>query len=158
MRTAGAEGALSATKFKQAGLDMASAFVPLAGASKTAQSELLGLVAQVDPSIHTFGQLKTAIAQSGASFGGLNGIVSGVTQKMGDMQSVASTLGNVLDSALVSALQAAQVQASGAGAAMQKYAGDLMNAGTAASTTSGDYNAVMHSLERLGLSAQQASR
>jgi phage-related tail protein len=49
------------------------------------------------------------------------------------------------------------VSASGAGAAMQKYAQDLMNSGTAASQTRGDYQAVMGDLEKLGLSAQQAA-
>jgi hypothetical protein len=155
MRTAGAEGALSATKFKQAGLDMASAFVPLATASKTAQTELLGLVQQVDPSIQTFAQLKSAIANSGASFGGLGGIISSATAKMANMNSVAQTLGNVLSSALVSALQAAQVQASGAGAAMQKYAQDLMDGNRAAAAA--DYSGLLGDLEKLGLSAKQAA-
>ena len=157
MRTAGAEGALSAQQFTKAGLDMASALVPLASKSAAAQAEVMGLVHQFDPAISTFSQLKSAIQQSGASFGGLGGIVSGATAKMADMNSVAQTLGNVLSSALVSALQAAQVQASGAGAAMQKYAQDLMNAGTSASQTSGDYANLMSDLEKLGLSASQAA-
>jgi hypothetical protein len=155
LRTAGAEGAISAQKFKQAGLDMASAFVPLAAQSKTAQSELLGLVQQIDPSIQTFGQLKSAIANSGASFGGLSGIVGSATQKMANMNSVAQTLGNVLSTALVAALQAAQVSASGAGTAMQKYAQDLMNGNQAAA--SADYSNVISDLEKLGLNAQQAA-
>jgi hypothetical protein len=155
MRTAGTEGALSATQFKQAGLDMASALVPLASKSQAAQAELMGLVQQIDPSIQTFGQLKSAIQQSGASFGGLGGIVTGATQKMANMNSVAQTLGNVLSSALVSALQAAQVQASGAGAAMQKFAQDLMNGNQAAAAA--DYKTVISDLEKLGLNAQQAA-
>ena len=157
MRTAGAEGAMSATQFKQAGLDMVSALVPLGSASKTAQAEIMGLVQQIDPSIQTWGQLKSAISTSGATMSGLGGIISGATQKMADMNSVAQTLGNVLSTALVASLQAAQVQASGAGAAMQKYAQDLMNAGTSASQTQGDYQAVMGDMEKLGLSAQQAA-
>jgi hypothetical protein len=157
LRTAGAEGALSASKFRQAGLDMASAFVPLAAQSKTAQAELMGLVQQIDPSITSFSQLKAAISGSGASFSGLSGIVGGATQKMANMQSVAATLGNVLQSALVSALQAAQVQASGAGAAMQKYAADLMAGASGAQAAAGDYRTLMGDLEKLGLSAQQAA-
>lgn len=155
MRTAGAEGAMSAKQFRQAGLDMASAFVPLAASSKTAQAELMGLVQQIDPSIHTFGQLKSAIANSGASFNGLGSIIGGATQKMANMQSVAQTLGTSVSNALVSALSAATVAASGAGAAMQKFAQDLMNGNTAAA--SADYKAVIGDLEKLGLSAQQAA-
>lgn len=155
MRTAGAEGALSAQKFKQAGLDMASAFVPLAGASKTAQAELMGLVQQIDPSIHTFGQLKSAIQNSGASFNGLGSIVGGATQKMANMASVAQTLGTSVSNALVGALSAATVAASGAGAAMQKYAQDLMSGNRAAA--SADYGKVIGDLEKLGLSASQAA-
>jgi phage-related tail protein len=157
LRTAGAEGAVSASQFKAAGLDMASALVPLAADSKTAQAEVMGLVQQFDPAIQTFAQLKSVIASSGSSFSGLSGIVGNATQKMANMQSVAETLGNVLNSALLSALSAATVQASGAGAAMQKYAQDLMASGSAASSTQGAYAGVMKSLENLGLSAQQAA-
>lgn len=157
MRTAGAEGALSATQFQQAGLDMVSALIPLAAQSKTAQAELLGLVQQIDPSIQTFGQLTAAIKNSGASTSGLGGIIGTATQKMANMNSVAQTLGNVLNSALVSALQASQVQASGAAAAMQAYSADLMAGAAGASRAAGDYQTLKGDLEKLGLSAQQAA-
>lgn len=155
MRTAGAEGALGAKGFTQAALDMASALMPLGAASKTAQAEILGLVATAVPGITTWQQLGAAVKGSGASLGGLNGIISGATAKMANMNSVAQTLGNVLSSALVSALQAAQVQASGAGAAMQAYAQDLMNGNKAAA--SADYSRLISDLEKLGLSASQAA-
>jgi hypothetical protein len=157
MRTAGTEGALSAGQFKQAGLDMVSALVPLASASKTAQAEVLGLVQQIDPSIQTWSQLGAAVKNSGASMTGLGSIIGGATQKMANMQSVAQTLGDVLNSALLSALSAATVQASGAGAAMQTYAQDLMTSGAAASATAGARQAVVKDLEALGLNAQQAA-
>jgi hypothetical protein len=134
---------------------MASALVPLAAQSATAQAEVMGLVQQFDPAITSFSQLKAAIASSGASFSGLDSIVGGATALMANMQGVASALGNVLSSALVSAMQAAQVQASGAGAAMEKYTSDLM-AGNAAAA-SADYSNLISDLEKLGLNAQQAA-
>jgi hypothetical protein len=136
---------------------MVAGLMPLGAASKTARAEIMGLVQQIDPSIQTWSQLSAAVKNSGASMNGLGGIIGGATQKMANMQSVASTLGSVLNTALISALQAAQVSASGAGAAMQKYAQDLMNAGTSAAQTQGDYQAVMGDLEKLGLSAKQAA-
>jgi hypothetical protein len=155
MRTAGAEGAVSGAQFKQGVLDMASALVPLAADSKTAQAEVLGLVAQIDPSINTWAKLGAAIKQSGASIGGLGSIVSQGTQAMANMQAVASKLGNVLNSALTSALQSAQVQASGAAGAMEKYSAALMNGNKAAAAA--DYKSLIGDLEKLGLSAQQAA-
>lgn len=155
LRTAGAEGAVSGAQFKQGVLDMVSALVPLAADSKTAQAEVLGLVAQVDPSINTWAKLGSAVKSSGASMSGLAGIVGPATQKMADMQSVAQTLGNVLSTALISALQAAQVQASGAGSAMQAYAQALMNGNKAAAAA--NYGTLIGDLEKLGLSAQQAA-
>lgn len=155
LRTAGAEGAVSGAQFKQGVLDMASALVPLAADSKTAQAEVLGLVAQIDPSINTWAKLGAAIRQSGASIGGLGSIVSQGTQAMANMQAVASKLGNVLNSALTSALQSAQVQASGAAGAMEKYSAALMSGNKAAAAA--DYKGLISDLEKLGLSAQQAA-
>ena len=60
LRTAGAEGAISGTKFTQAILGMVRPLVPLAAKSKTAQAEILGLVQQADPGVKTMGELGKA--------------------------------------------------------------------------------------------------
>jgi len=155
MRTAGAEGALSGQQFKQGVLDMVSALIPLASQSQTAQAEVMGLVDQVDPSIQTWGQLKTAIKNSGASLSGLNPLIDTATQKMGNMSTVAQNLGTATQTALLSVLSSAKVMASGVGTAMQQYEQALMNG---SSNTGALKASVLLDFEKMGYSAQQAEQ
>jgi len=158
LRTAGAEGALSGGQFTQAVLGMVSSLTGFASASPTAQAELLGLVQQVDPNIQTWGQLTTRIKDTGASLKNTQDAVQQATAKMGDMAQVAQNLGTVMQNALLTSLSQAKIQASGAGAAMQTYEQDIMNAGTSASKTAGDRAALISDLEKLGYSAKQAAQ
>lgn len=158
LRTAGAEGALSGQQFTKAVLGMASALVPLASQSKTAQAEVLGLVQQVDPAIQTWGQLKAKLDSTHASLRDTTSAVQSATQKMGDMSAVAQNLSKVLQSAVLTALSTAKIAASGAGAAMQTYEQDIMGAGTAASKTAGDRAKLISDLEKLGYTAKQAAQ
>jgi hypothetical protein len=127
LRTAGAEGALSgqnlshglsqgttaAKNFQQGILDMISQLTPLASKSKTAQAELVGLAQQAGLNITTFPQLTSAIQASHASVSNLQAIISQATIKMGNMSAVAQNLGNVLNSAVASAISNASLKASG---------------------------------------------
>ena len=158
LRTAGAEGALSGKQFTQAVMGMVSALVPLASQSQTAQAEVLGLVAQVDPSINTWNKLTTALKNDHASLKDTTSAVQDATKKMGDMAQVAQNLGTIMQSALLTALSQAKIAASGAGSAMQQYEQDIMNAGTAASKTASDRAALIGDLEKLGYSAKQAAQ
>jgi hypothetical protein len=158
LRTAGAEGALSGQQFSQAVMGMVSALVPLASQSQTAQAEVLGLVQQVNPSIQTWNQLTTALKNDHASMKDTTSAVQDATKKMGDMAQVAQNLGTVMQSALLTALSQAKIQASGAGAAMQTYEQDIMNAGSSASKTAGDRAALIADLEKLGYTAKQAAQ
>ena len=155
---AGAEGALSGQQFSQAVMGMVSALVPLASQSQTAQAEVLGLVQQVDPSISTWNQLTSALKNDHASMKDTTSAVQDATIKMGDMAQVAQNLGTVLQSALLTALSSAKIAASGAGAAMQTYEQDIMNAGTSATKTAGDRAVLIADLEKLGYSAKQAAQ
>jgi phage-related tail protein len=74
------------------------------------------------------------------------------------MAQVAQNLGNVMQSAILSALSSAKVAASGAGAAMQAYEQTLMSSGQAAANASPKYTALMGDLENLGYSAKQAAQ
>lgn len=158
LRTAGAEGAVSGDQFSKAVLGMVSSLVPLASQSQTAQAEVLGLVHQVIPSITTWGQLTQTLKGTHASLKDTTSTVQTATQKMGDMSKVAQNLGNVLQTALLTALSSAKVAASGAGAAMQTYQQDIMNAGTSVSKTAGDRARLISDLEKLGYTAKQAAQ
>jgi hypothetical protein len=155
MRTAGAEGALSGSQFKQGVLDMASALVPLAANSGTAQTDVLGLVHEADPSITTWNQLTAAIGKSGASLSGLTPLVDGATKKMGNMSQVAQNLGTATNTALLSTLSTAKVMASGVGTAMQQYEQALMDGDTHTGTLR---DHVLEDFAKMGIGAQQAEQ
>ena len=155
LRTAGAEGALSGSQFSQGVLDMVSALVPLASQSQAAQTEVLGLVHEADPSITTWNQLTTAIGKSGASLSGLNPLITGATKKMGDMSVVAQNLGTATNTALLSTLSTAKVMASGVGTAMQKYEQALMDGSTHTASLRAN---VLADFAKMGLGAQQAEQ
>jgi hypothetical protein len=157
LRTAGAEGALSGTQFTNAVLGMVGSMTQLASESPTAQAELLGLVQQVDPNIQTWGQLTQTIKNTGASLKDTQNAVQQATIKMGDMAQVAANLGTVMQNDLLTTLSQAKIGASGAGAAMQTYEQDIMNAGTSATKTAGDRANLIRDLENLGYSAKQAA-
>jgi hypothetical protein len=73
------------------------------------------------------------------------------------MAGVAQQLGTVMQSTPLTTLSQAKIAASGAGAAIQTYEQDIMNAGTSATKTAGDRAALMRDLENLGYSAKQAA-
>jgi hypothetical protein len=155
LRTAGAEGALSGPQFTKAVLDMASSLVPLAANSQTAQVEVLGLIHQVLPSITTWGQLQTALKNSGASLSNLAPLIDGATSKMGNMSKVAQALGTDTDTALESVLSNAKIMASGVGSAMVAYEQALMNGSKNTATLRAN---VISDLEKIGYSFQQAAQ
>ena len=121
LRTAGAEGAISGTKFTQAILGMVRPLIPLAAKSKAAQAEVLGLVQQADPAVKTWGQLGKAIKNAGASTAQTGKDVNGATIKMGNMAQVAQQLGNVLSTDLNNMMAEARLKVSGVSQALVTY-------------------------------------
>ena len=139
MRTAGAEGALSGQQFQKGILDMLSELTPLASRSKDAQAQLIGLAQQAGLNIHTFPDLKAAIADTGASTKDLSKIISDATIKMGNMSDVARQLGTVMNTIVTQSMATAALKAAGFSqaisaldAAIKKYGADSPQAANAA--------------------------
>ena len=158
LRTAGAEGAVSGGQFTKAVLGMVGSLTPFAAKSATAQAELLGLVQEVDPSVKTWSQLQQVIKTSGANLNTTQGIIESATQKMGNMAAVAQQLGDVLRSAVVSAMSSAEINASGVTKAMQIFDQTLMNGTADTKAGSAARAALIGDLRNLGYSAQQAQK
>src|SRR6185437_1748237 len=112
-RTAAAEGAISGTRLSKSILDMASTMVPFAAKSKVAQSELVAFAQSAGLNIKTFPQLEQAIKATGANAKNLESQVSATTIKMGNMAQVAQNLGDVMNSALTTAISNASLKAAG---------------------------------------------
>lgn len=113
LRTAGAEGAITSKKFNQAILDMSSQLIPFAKKSRTAQAELVAFAQSQGLNIKTFPELEKAVKAAHGNVADLGKIVGATTVKMGNMGQVAQNLGNVMNSALSSAISTASLKAAG---------------------------------------------
>lgn len=157
LRQAGAEGAVTGPQFSKDVLDMASAMIPLAEKSKTAQGDVLAFAQSNGIAVKTFPQLVAAVKSGHASMDDLSKSVRDDTIKMGNMSQVAQKLGSVMQSEIVSAMDAARLKVSGVSQATVQYTQDLRNntAGTAAGQAA--RSRLIHDLEFSGVSAKTAT-
>jgi hypothetical protein len=117
LRTAGTMGAVSGKQIEQAGLDMIKGLAPLAVHSKAAQASLVALAEDAGANITTFPQLEALLKSTGAKASGLNGIIQTTTSNLGDMATAAQNLGDVMNTAMTTAMSQAALKASGFDAA-----------------------------------------
>lgn len=163
LRTAGASGGLgsgaqAANLFASAVLGLASQLAPMAVDSKTAQTELLGLVEQADPGITNFTQLEEAIKKSGDTLNATQSVIESATAQMGNMAYVAQQLGDVTQDAVISTMSEAKIAATGLSGAMTTYEQLLATGEGKSNAAKTAYDKVVTALEELGYTAKQAAQ
>ena len=158
LRTAGAVGAIAAPQFRTAVLGMVSSLTAFAQKSPAARAQLIDLAQEADPNIKTWGQLNTAIKNGNISIGDTTKAVEQATVKMGNMAQVAQNLGQVLQSAVISAMSSAEISASGVTKAMQAYDQTIMNGTQDTKAGQSARSQLIKDLENLGYTAQKAQQ
>ena len=130
MRQAALETGASGRTLNQAALDAVSGLIPLAAHSATAQGQVVKLAQDIGWSGTSFSQLKDNADKTGASMSGLEGIVDGLTQKLGNMAGVAQQLGTTMNSQVAAAISNAALQGSGFTTVTNNLTKALANNGT----------------------------
>jgi hypothetical protein len=134
LRTAGAEGVLTGHNFTRAIADMVNSLIPLAGHSKAAQAELIGLWNESGHSASSFKQLVAQVDATNPSMHNLGKIVGDTTIAMSNMGKVAQNLGTVIQNDITNTMAQAALSSSRLGPLMLAYDQSLQKSATSAQT------------------------
>lgn len=156
LRTAMASGALSSGQYSLAIKGIVSELMPYATQSKAAQAELIGLAQQIDPNITKYSQLQGWIGSTTKAQDGLNQAVITATQKLGNLNSIASTFSGTLQTQVIGATANAAMAQGG----FEKLLNNTTNALKDSGSKSAAYKDALGQLDsflrdKLGWSTQQ---
>lgn len=116
---AGTEGAITGPQFAKGVMDIVASFQQVASKSPAARAQLVGFANAAGMNVSSWSDLTRQLHAAGASASGLPGIISAVTGKMANMNSVARALGSSLGTSVIASMNNARVAASNLGQSAQ---------------------------------------
>jgi hypothetical protein len=155
LRQAQTEGAVTGTQFSKNILDMASALVPFAGASKAAQAQLLGFTQEAGLNIQTWPQLLADIKSGHDNLDNLSSSISSATIKMANMNQVAQQLGNVVQTDFINEVGQAIVSSRGMTGQIQQLIQQVQKFGATSPQAENALTSIRGMLEAAGVKGSE---
>jgi phage-related protein len=156
LRDALASGALSAGQYQDAVKGLVAQMLPFAASSQTAQAELIGVAQQIDPNISSYKQLTQWVGNTKSAQDDLNTAVDQATQKLGNLNSIATDFTGTLQTDVIQATDKAVIAQGGFNGLLDATTQALKNSGEGSSAYKNDLAQLDDFLRtKLGWSTQQ---